>query len=142
MIKRLREDLKVLMKAKDLEKMNVIRAVLNEIMIREMKDVKIDDDEVVKVIRSEIKKRKEAVESFQKGNRMDLAGKENREIAQLEKYLPAELTDEQLQAKIAEIIKTAQDKSFGAVMKAAVAAAAGAADGKRISAAVKKALES
>jgi uncharacterized protein YqeY len=142
MIKRLREDLKVLMKAKDLEKMNVIRAVLNEIMVREMKDIKIDDDEVVKVIRSEIKKRKEAVESFQKGNRMDLADKENREIAQLEKYLPADLTDEQLQAKIAEIVKTAQDKSFGAVMKAAIAAVAGAADGKRISAAVKKALES
>ena len=141
MIKKLREDLKALMKVKDLEKMNVIRAVLNETMIREMKNIKIDDDEVIKVIRSEIKKRKESIESFQKGGRIDLAKKESREIEQLEKYLPAEMTDEELQSKIAEILKTAQDKSFGAVMKAAIAATAGAADGKRISAAVKKALE-
>ena len=56
-------------------------------------------------------------------------------------YLPAEMSDEQLLAMVKEAARSSQDKSFGAVMKAAIAAVNGQADGKRISAAVKTALE-
>ena len=137
MIARLKEDLKTFMKAKDMEKLNVVRGILNEINIRDMKGVAINDDEILKVCRSEIKKRKESIESFEKGGRADLADKEKREIAVIESYLPRELSDEELLAKVKAAAEASSDKSFGAVMKAAIAAVSGAADGKRISAAVR-----
>ncbi|MDR1952412.1 MAG: GatB/YqeY domain-containing protein [Elusimicrobiota bacterium] len=140
MIKKLREDLKTYMKAKDMVNMNVIRAILNEINIREMKNIEITDDEILKVLRSEIKKRKESIESFQKGGRQDLIDKENAEIKTIEKYLPAELSDEELLSKIKKAVDECEDKSFGAVMKAARAAVNGQADGKRISVFVNKVL--
>ena len=137
MINKLKEDLKTYMKAKDLEKLNVVRGVLNEINIRDMKGVKINDEEIVKVCRSEIKKRKESIESFEKGNRPELADKEKREICVIERYLPAEISEEELHAKVRAAADASPDKSFGAVMKAALSALNGAADGKRVSAAVK-----
>ncbi|MCL2390859.1 MAG: GatB/YqeY domain-containing protein [Endomicrobia bacterium] len=140
MILRLKEDLKKYMKAQDMESLNVVRGILNEINIREMKNIKINDEEIVKVLRSEIKKRKEAIENFEKAARQDLIDKEQRETKVIEQYLPAEMPEEQLLAKIKEIADASSDKSFGTVMKAAVAAVNGQADGKRISAAVKKIL--
>jgi len=141
MIEKFKEDLKTYMKAKDMEKLNVVRGILNEINIRDMKNIKITDDEILKVLRSEIKKRKEAIENFEKAARQDLIDKEKREIAVIEQYLPADITDEQLLEKVKAAAEASADKSFGAVMKAAIAAVNGQADGKRISAVVKKVLE-
>lgn len=138
MINRLRDDLKVFMKSKDMESLNVIRGILNEISIREMKNIKITDEEIVKVFRSEIKKRKESIESFEKGGRQDLIDKESREIKVIEKYLPADITDAELIDLIKKTAENSADKSFGAVMKASIAAATGRADGKRISVLVKQ----
>jgi len=140
MIEKLKEDLKKYMRARDMVSLNVVRGILNEINIREMKNIKINDEEIVKVLRSEIKKRKEAIENFTKAARQDLIDKEQNEIKVIEQYLPAEMTDEQLIEKVKEAVAAAADKSFGAVMKAAIAAVNGQADGKRISAAVKKVL--
>jgi uncharacterized protein YqeY len=140
MISKLKEDLKTYMKAQDLEKLNVVRGILNEINIRDMKGVNINEEEVLKVFRSEIKKRKESIESFEKGGRQDLIDKEKREISVIEQYLPAELSDDELIAKVKEAADASPDKSFGTVMKAAIAAVNGQADGKRISAAVKTVL--
>ncbi|MDR2251704.1 MAG: GatB/YqeY domain-containing protein [Endomicrobium sp.] len=141
MIKRLKSDLTAYMKAQDMNKLNVVRSILNEINIRDMKNIKITDEEVLKVLRSEIKKRKESIESFEKGGRQDLVEKEQNEAKVIEQYLPAEMSDEELFNKVKAVVDTSEDKSFGIVMKAAVVAVNGAADGKRISAAVKKALE-
>ena len=142
MITKLKSGLTAYMKAKDMEKLNVVRGILNEINIRDMKNIKINDEEIVKVLRSELKKRKESIESFEKGNRQDLIDKEKREIAVIEQYLPAEMSDEELLAKVKEAADKSEDKSFGAVMKAAIAAVNGQADGKRISEAVKKTINS
>ena len=141
MINRLKEDLKAYMKAKDIEKLNVVRGVLNEINIRDMKGVQINDEEILKVCRSEIKKRKEAIESFEKGNRTDLADKEKREITVIEQYLPSQISEEELLKKVKAAAAACEDKSFGLVMKAALALVNGAADGKRVSAAVKQIIE-
>ena len=123
-----------------MEKLNVVRGILNEINIRDMKGIAINDEEILRVCRSEIKKRKESVESFEKGNRQDLADKEKREILVIEQYLPAEISEEELLAKVKAAAEASEDKSFGAVMKASLAALNGAADGKRVSAAVKTVL--
>jgi uncharacterized protein YqeY len=141
MINRLKEDLKIYMKAKDMEKLNVVRGVLNEINIRDMKGIQINDEEILKVCRSEIKKRKESIESFEKGNRADLADKEKREILVIEQYLPAEISQEELLAKVKTAAEACEDKSFGSIMKAALASVNGAADGKRVSAAVKQIID-
>ena len=141
MIKRLKADLTIHMKAQDMEKLNVVRGILNEINMRNMKNIKINDEEVVKVLRSEVKKRKESIESFEKGRRQDLIEKEQREMTLIEQYLPAKISDEELFNKVEAVVNTLWDKNFGVVMKAATVAINGQADGKRISAAVKKALE-
>jgi uncharacterized protein YqeY len=141
MIRKLKSDLTTYMKAQDMEKLNVVRSILNEINIRDMKNIKITDEEVFKVLRSEIKKRKESIESFEKGGRQDLVEKERNEIKVIEQYLPAEMSDEELFNKVKAVTNTSQDKSFNVVMKAAVIAINGAADGKRVCAAVKEVLE-
>ncbi len=141
LIKKLRADQTALMKSQNMEELNVIRGVLSEVNLREMKNIKMTDEEVIKVLRSEAKKRKESIESFEKGGRQDLVDKEKREMAVLERYLPAEMSDADILAKIKEVIANSEDKSFGTIMKASVTAINGQADGKRISAAVKTALE-
>ena len=140
MVKRLKSDLTTYMKAKDMEKLNVIRGILNEINIRDMKNIKINNEEVVKVLRSEVKKRKESIESFKKVARQDLIDKESREITVIKQYLPVEMSDEELFNKVKAIADASIDKSFGDVIKAAIISANGKADGKRISATVKKIL--
>lgn len=100
MIKRLKADLITYMKAKDTEKLNVVRGILNEINIRDMKNIKINDEEMVKVLRSEVKKRKESIESFEKGGRQDLIEKEQREMILIEQYLLTEMSDEELFNKV------------------------------------------
>lgn len=140
MIEKLKEDLKTYMKAKDMVSLNTVRAILNEINIREMKNIKITEEEIIKVLRSEAKKRKESIETFQKASRTDLIEKEEKELKIIEGYLPAEMSDEQLTAKLKEVIESCSDKSFGNVMKTSIAALKGAADGKRISAILKQLL--
>ncbi|WP_413853615.1 GatB/YqeY domain-containing protein [Candidatus Ruminimicrobium bovinum] len=139
-IEKLKEDLKTYMKAKDMVSLNTVRAILNEINIREMKNIKINDEEIIKVLRSEAKKRKESIETFQKAGRTDLTEKEGKELKIIEGYLPAEMSDEELIAKLKEVAASCSDKNFGTVMKAAVSALKGAADGKRISALLKQIL--
>ncbi|MDR0398498.1 MAG: GatB/YqeY domain-containing protein [Endomicrobium sp.] len=141
MIKRLKSDLTAYMKAQDMNKLNVVRSILNEINMQDMKNIKITNEEVLKVLRSEIKKRKESIESFEKGGRQDLVEKEQNEVKVIEQYLPAEMSEEELFNKVKAVADTSEDKSFGVVMKAALVAVNGAADGKHISATVKKALE-
>lgn len=139
-IEKLKEDLKTYMKAKDMVSLNTVRGILNEINIREMKNIKINEEEVIKVLRSEAKKRKESIETFEKAGRTDLMEKESKELKIIEGYLPAEMSDEELTAKLKEFVSSCEDKSFGVVMKAAMAALKGAADGKRISAILKQIL--
>lgn len=141
LIEKLKEDLKIYMKARDMISLNTVRAILNEINIREMKNVKINEEEIIKVLRSEAKKRKEAIETFEKADRTDLIEKESKELKIIEGYLPEEISDEELIVKIKEIISKTEDKSFGSVMKSSIVALKGAADGKRISAILKQILK-
>ena len=141
LIEKLKEDLKIYMKARDMISLNTVRAILNEINIREMKNVKINEEEIIKVLRSEAKKRKEAIETFEKADRTDLIEKESKELKIIEGYLPEEISDEELIVKIKEIISKSEDKSFGSVMKSSIVALKGAADGKRISAILKQILK-
>ncbi len=114
-----------------------------------MKNKQIDkrrpltEEEVVETVRSLIKQRKDSVEQFAKGNRQDLVDKETAEIAVLEVYLPQQLTREELEAMVRDVVAQAGAqgaKDMGKVMKALIPLAGGRADGKLLSELVKNAL--
>ena len=134
-------DLKTAMRDKDQLKLSVIRMLKSAIKYREIEVMKpLDDAGVLGVVASEIKRRRDSVEQYRAGNRADLADKEEAEIHVLQTYLPAQLGDDELRAKVDEAIaKTGAKgpKDMGAVMKALLPEVQGRAEGKAVSDMVK-----
>ena len=141
---RIDEDLKVAARAKDAPRLSTIRMLKSQMKYREIeKGGALDDADVVSVISSMIKQRKDSASQYVAGGRPELAQKENAEIALLEAYLPRQLTDEELAALVRESVAAAGakgPKDMGAVMRALMPKIAGRAEGKRVSDAVKSAL--
>jgi len=137
------QDLKEAMKAKQAERLGVIRmlksALKNLAIEKGGIDFVLDDATALSVVRKEMKKRQDSIEGFEKGNRPDLAAKEKAEAEILAAYLPKPFTPEEIAAlvkdAIAEVGATSKAQ-MGAVMKVANERAAGRADGKTLSAAV------
>ncbi len=138
---RLEQDLKDAMRAKAQLQLSTIRMLKSAIKYREIELMKpLDDAGVQGVIASEIKRRRDSVEQYKAGNRMDLADKEAREIEILQAYLPKQLGEDELRAKVDEAVKKvgAQGmKDMGAVMKALMPEVQGRAEGKAVSDMVK-----
>lgn len=105
-----------------------------EIDVRE-KGKELSDEDVIEVINKEIKKRKEAIEFYKKGERFDLAEKEERELKILEEYIPEQLSEDELRnilKRIIENIEAKDIKDLGKVMKFAMLELKGRADGEII----------
>ena len=103
----------------------------------------IDDEMVVRVVRKEVKKREEAIDVYRKAGREDSALREEAEMAVLRGYLPAAMSQEDVEAEVRAVIgelKPEGPKAFGAVMKAATARLAGRAEGGQIATAARKLL--
>jgi uncharacterized protein YqeY len=140
---RIDNDLKEAMKARQSDRLNVIRmlksALTNAVIEKGGNDAQLDTSAVAAVVRKEVKKRQDAIEGFVKGNRPELADKERAEVEILSAYLPQPLTsaelDELVAACIAESGATSKAQ-MGAVMKLAQERSGGRADGKALSAAV------
>lgn len=135
-------DLKDAMRAKDELKLTTIRAIKSAIKYKEVEgEAKVlDDAGILSVITTQVKQRRDAAAEYQAAKRPDLAEKEEREIAVLQAYLPAQLTAEQLTAEVAKAVAEAQAKSMkdlGAVMKIITPRLKGQAEGKAISEEVK-----
>lgn len=104
------------------------------------KDIVLEDDEVVSVVRREIKKRKEAIEMYEKGKRGELAQKEKIELGVLEEYVPPQMSGEEVTKVVEEAIASVQPKSpadFGKVMGAAMKQLKGRADASVVTKVVK-----
>ena len=141
----IRADLKEAMKAKEKQRTGTIRMLLAAIQAAETEGSKheVTDEDIQKIIAREIKKRRESAEIYRSNDRADLADNELAEAAVLEGYQPRQLDDAELAALVDEAVaETGADSmaQMGAVMKAATAKAAGRADGKRLSEAVKQRL--
>jgi len=141
---RITEDMKTAMRARDSERLGTIRMVQAAIKQREVDErITLDDAQVLGVIEKMIKTRKEALVQFESGGRADLAAKESAEIAQLQAYLPAQLSageiDALIKAAIAEAGATSI-KEMGKVMALVKQRAAGQADMAAVSARIKAAL--
>ena len=138
-------DLTAAMKAKDAARTSTLRMLKAAIVNRQIeKGGELDEEELMKLLRSQAKQRRDSVEQFEKGGRQDLADKELAEIAVIEAYLPQAASQEQIDkavaAAIAETGATSM-KEMGAVMKAVMPRLAGKnADGRAVSQTVKKKL--
>jgi uncharacterized protein YqeY len=140
-------DLTASMKAQDAPRTSTLRMVKAAVMNREIeKGGELNDDEMMKLLRSVVKQRHDSVEQYEKGGRQDLAQKEKTEIAVIEAYLPQAAAREEIEqavdAALAETGATSM-KDMGKVMKAAQTALAGKnADGRTLSEIVKAKLGS
>ena len=138
---RITEDMKTAMRSGEKDRLAVIRLLQAAIKQREVDErITLDDAQVTSVLEKMIKQRKESVVAFEKGARPDLVAKENAEIAVLQPYLPAQLSETELDALIAEAISTtgaASIKDMGKVMGIVKAKAAGKADMGAVGARIK-----
>jgi uncharacterized protein YqeY len=141
---RITEEMKNAMRAGEKERLAVIRLILSAIKQREVDErITLDDSQVLAAIEKMIKQRKEAITQFEAGNRADLVAKETAEIAILQTYLPAQMSDAEIDALIAEAIAStgaASIKDMGKVMGAVKAKAQGRADMGAVSARIKQKL--
>ncbi|MBK7291941.1 MAG: GatB/YqeY domain-containing protein [Chitinophagaceae bacterium] len=139
-------DLKAAMIAKDEAALRSLRAVKAAILLAKTAEGaggELKEDDEMKLLQKLVKQRKDSLEIFQQQNRADLAKKEEEEIAVIEKFLPKQLSSEEIKAAVEKIITAVGATSpadMGKVMGAATKELAGKADGKTISAFVKELL--
>jgi uncharacterized protein len=143
---RLRSDLAAAMKAHDDVRTRTLRMTLAAVTNEEVAGKqarKLSDDEIVKVLRREAKKRREAAEAFGGAGRTEQAEAERAEGAVIEEYLPAQLSDDELAGLVASAIAetgASGPRAIGQVMKAVTPKVGGRADGRRVSDEVKRQL--
>lgn len=140
----LMEDMKNAMKEKDKETLTVIRSLKSALMNYKIKvghDLTSDDE--LDVLATALKQRRESLEEFTKAKRQDLIDGTNKEIKTIEKYMPKQMSNDELEATVEETIKevgATSKKDFGAVMQALMPKIKGKADGKTASSMVGKKL--
>ena len=137
-VERVEKDLVAALRAQEALRLSVLRMMKAALMNKKVELGKaVDDQEALAVLRTLAKQRRESVEAFRRGGREDLAEKEEAEIKIVEAYLPAAVSDEEIDAAVvAAIAETGAStaKDMGKAMKAAMAKLAGKnADGKRVS---------
>jgi hypothetical protein len=153
LLEQINQDLKAAMKGKDAFGLSVLRMLISALRNKEISlrspsadggKAELTDEQAVEVIASEVKKRYDSIEAYTSGGRPELAAKEAGEIKILEKYLPAQLADDELEKIILEVVETHGNASvqtdFGRIMGQAMAKVKGRADGKKVGEIVKKLL--
>lgn len=139
---RIDADLKDAMRAKNELSTSVLRMLKSAVKYKEVEPgaSALDDAGVISVIGSLIKQRRDSIQQFRDAGRADMAEKEEKEVAVLQTYLPAQLSAEELRKEVADAIATTgaqSPKDMGAVMKALMPRVQGKAEGKAISDEVK-----
>ena len=141
-------DLKNAMRAKDANKLSVLRMLKSALKYATIEkpgtEADLDEAAAIQVVRKQVKQRQDSIEQFEKGARPELAAKEKEEIAVLESYLPQAMSTEDLAAIVRETIAetgATTKAQMGAVMKALQPKVAGRADGKTLSQEVQKQLQ-
>ena len=147
LLERITTDLKTAMKSGDRPRVDVLRFVLAGLQGAE-KDkyakapgVALTDEEAVAVLQKEVKRRREAIELFKKGNREDLVSKEETDLAVIAEYVPKELSAEEIE-KVVDDLKAKGSNDFNSLMREAMKELKGRADGKVVGEIVKRKLTS
>ena len=135
---KLRSDMTAALKQGDTIKLSALRMVIADVRMLEIsKNIKTPNDgDILQIIQKQIKQRKDSVSQFEKGERKDLADKERSELAILESYMPAQLTEDEIAALVKETIAetglTAKS-DMGKIMKIVSEKAKGRSDGRTLS---------
>ena len=134
MLDQLQEELKIAMKAGEKAKMMGLRNIIGKIKAAQIdKGETLTDEESSKILKTAAKQLKESIDQYQKGGRDDLAEKEAFELTLLEKYLPEQLSEEQIRQTVKNIVKNTgagSMQNMGKVMGATMQKLTGSADGK------------
>lgn len=142
---RILDDFKDAMKSQDKERMNTLRMVKSAIQEKEKEQgEEVDDQDVIKILSSQVKNRDESIEKYEEGGRGDLAEEEKREKKIIQEYLPDPLTDEELDELVEETIQEvgATDMSdMGDVMDTLMPKVRGRADGSTVNEKVRERLD-
>ena len=132
----IRADLTAAMKSRDAVRTSTLRMLQAAIKNEQIdKGRELSDEEALAVIQRGVKQRQDSIEQYTKGNRTDLADKERVELGMLETYLPAQMSSEEAEAAVREVIAStgaASKKDAGRVMKEMMAKYRGQVDGKRV----------
>jgi uncharacterized protein YqeY len=145
---RIDEDIKVAMKAKDKLRLETVRSIKKailekEVALRPKGQDSLNQEQEIEMLAQQAKQRRDSIEQYQQAARQDLADKESQELAIIETYLPKQLSEEELNTVLAEIIASVgatSAKDLGKVMGTAMQQLKGKADGKKIQELVKKKL--
>lgn len=145
---RLQDDLKAAMRARDDARLRTVRALRAALLEREIElrpsgVSALTEEQETEVVLKQAKQRRDALEQYRGAGREDLASKEEEELRVLDDYLPAQMTNEQIEAIIREIVETTGAESMrdmGKVMGPAMGRLKGQADGKRVQAVVRSIL--
>lgn len=141
---RLLEDMKIAMRDKDIIKKNTVQMARSAVLqVEKDKKVTLDDDGVIEVIAKEVKKRRDSLPEYEKSGRQDLIDNLKAEIDVLLKYLPEQLTEDELEAIVKDaIIETGANsaKEIGKIMQIVMPKVTGRADGKMVNQIIKKLL--
>lgn len=144
-IERLDSDLKDAMRARDEVGLLVLRMLKSDLKYKQIElGRELSEEEALTVLSSAAKKRKESIEEYGRGNRQDLVEKEQAELEVISRYLPEQLSAEELYGLVDKAIaetNASSIKDMGAIMKVLMPAVRGRADGKVVNAAVRARLE-
>ena len=145
LIEEIDDEIKDAMRARDAERRDALRLILDALRKSEKELQRpLSEEEELQVMQRERKRRLEAAKAYRDAGRDDLAGGEETEGELIGAYLPAELSDEELQAIVTQAVSDSgatSAKDMGAAMKSAMAVVDGRADGKRVSGLVRAALQ-
>ena len=139
LLTKIKEELNVALKASNKEKVETLRFLLSEIGNYEIDKYppsvkgEMTDEDVISVLQKQVKRHRESIEMFEKGARMDLVEKEKIELGILQSYLPAQMGEEEVRAKIKAIKDANSGGDFGSLMKLAIGELKGKVDGGLVS---------
>lgn len=134
---RLTEDMKQAMRARDAKKLEVIRFLMAEIKNTQIDKGDLTDEDVIQIIMRQVKQLNEAIADYTKAGRDELVEQEQSKIEILKEYLPAQMSDQELDQAIDEVMSQDSDLNMGQVIGAVKQKVGSAADGSRIAARVK-----
>lgn len=144
LIEQIQKDLTEALKSKNEAIVSTLRLSLSEIHNRQIeKQAELTEEDIVAVLRKEAKKRQESIEAYEKGGRQELADKEKNELQFLSKYLPQEMSPQELEKIVKEVIVKVGPQGtgdFGKVMGVVMGKVKGQIDGAKVSEVVKKLL--
>lgn len=144
LIEQIQKDLTEALKSKNEAIVSTLRLSLSEIHNRQIeKQAELTEEDIVAVLRKEAKKRQESIEAYEKGGRQELADKEKNELQFLSKYLPQEMSPQELEKIVKEVIGKVGPQGagdFGKVMGVVMGKVKGQIDGAKVSEVVKKLL--